>query len=86
MYGTGFEVSSSAGSVATVEPQEFLRLLDEATEPMVVYQKPHWCQPYHRYVFTFRGMTLYTRSRESLSISKNVTFINATSIYLPGTY
>ena len=78
---TGFESCSSANAVIYVEHDQFLKLLKEANNPLVVYQKPNWLQRQHRYLLNHRGMTFYTKSSEELSISKYTEVIEAKQIH-----
>ena len=83
MDGTGLEVGTSS-VVISVETDEFMRLLKEAGNPVVIHQPSKWWQPYNRYLLTYRGMTFYTRTKEELVISKYADTVQAKSFYVPG--
>jgi hypothetical protein len=74
--------STNSGVVITLETKEFERLLNQADKPLVVHQEPRWYSPQHRYLFSFRGMTFFTRSKSALRISKYADVVTAKGFHV----
>lgn len=83
---SGFACAETNKSIiVTVENDEFMRLVKQANDPMIIHQIPGWFSGQNRYLLTYRGVTFYTRSKEELSISKNAEVITAKYFYVPHT-
>ena len=85
MDGTGLCTDSNCGIVISVETDEFMRLMKQAGNALIIHQQPSWWQTYNRYLMSYRGMAFYTRSKEELSISKYAEVIAAKNFYVPHT-
>lgn len=85
MDGTGLCTDTKCGIVISVENDEFMRLMKQANDVIVIHQKPTWWQSYNRYLMSYRGMTFYTRSKEELVISKYSEVVTAKHFYAPHT-
>lgn len=77
--------AASAGAMVRLEPADFLRLVDQSENPVVVYANFRliftvWS---HHYVMPYKGLTVVTRSAQPLLLPKAVELIQAKSMWLP---
>jgi hypothetical protein len=73
----------ASGAIVRVEPRDFNLLLDKCERPLVVQAKQPWPLNRHQYLFGFKGLVFYTRSKEPLHFSMAVELVSAKRIWIP---
>ena len=72
------------GTVVTVEPGEFQRILDRNPEGLVVHAEGRLFSPKHKYLTSYQGLAFYTASREPISLPHRCQVVEAKSLSIPG--
>jgi hypothetical protein len=76
----------AAGGMIRVAPEEFLRMADRLEQPVIVHYQGIWAffmTPAHHYVMPYKGLTVVTKSPESLYLPKGAELIEAKGLYMP---
>lgn len=70
------------GPVVFVAPEQFLTILSNSKDPLVVQSLPSLFAPY-KYLTSHKGLTFFTRSKEALLIPASTQIITAKKISVP---
>jgi hypothetical protein len=70
------------GAIVFVEPEEFLAILRKTEKGVVIYS-PSGFLSKHKYLTSYKGLTFFTKSKETLMISGSVEVIMAKKIIVP---
>jgi len=70
------------GAIVVVEPEVFLDILQRAEKPLVV-QSPAGLMTKYKYLTSYKGLTFFTKSKETLLIPASAETITARKIELP---
>jgi hypothetical protein len=76
------EALKAMGPIICVEPQDFLAILEKAEKPLVV-QSPSGLLTKYKYLTSYKGLTFFTKSKDSLLIPGSVEMITAKKIVVP---
>ena len=71
------------GTVVTVEPEEFLRILSVQSEPLVATAEGGVFKTHYRYLTSYKGLAFFTKSASSLNLPEGAFVISAGSIKIP---
>ena len=74
----------ACGAIVHVRSDEFVKILNQATDPLVVVAQGGVFSKKFKYLLGYKGMVFYTKSPTELSVSKRVEWIRANSISVPG--
>jgi hypothetical protein len=75
--------TKASGGIVRVESKDFAALVGKANKPAVVMAgKTFWSAQY-KYLMNYRGLFLYTKSRDPLMLPSDVEIILAKSIWIP---
>ena len=77
------EAIKASGAIVQVEPEDFLKLIDKAENPLVVISKEGVIGHHFKYIFGFKGLAFYTKSKEPLQFDSAVETVAARKIWLP---
>ena len=72
------------GVVVTVEPQEFLSVVEKQDVPLIVTSKAGIFAAEYRYLMNYKGLTFYTTSAAPLELPADAEVVRAGKLYLPG--
>ena len=75
--------ATSGGLIVRVEPHDFLRLVHDQKEPLVVMTSAGLFTKYFNYLTTYKGLGFVTSSRERLALPATAEVIHARSMWLP---
>ncbi len=70
------------GSFVVVEAEEFLKLLEKEEKPVVVYCESGFLSK-NKYLTSYKGLTFFTKSKESLPLPASSEIILAKKISVP---
>ncbi|MGL6226349.1 MAG: hypothetical protein ACRC10_06955 [Thermoguttaceae bacterium] len=77
------------GPIITVEPSEFLQLLDRMSEtPLIVVAQPNWFERKWKrlnkwkYLTRYKGLTFFTRSATELTFEQEVELVVTPKLWI----
>lgn len=71
------------GSIVKLTPEEFSRVLSTVSDPLVVTSTGGLFSKWHKYLFAYRGLTLYCKSSSELLLPGGAQVIEAQKISIP---
>ena len=74
----------ASGAIVRVEPQEFLKLLAKQEAPLVVCAAGGLFSITYEYLFGYKGLAFYAKSRDALPLPSRAETVVARSIWIPG--
>lgn len=73
----------ASGVLVRVEPQEFLKILRKASDPLVVAATGGVFSKNYQYLMSYKGLAFYTKSPEPLSMPNTAEVVVAGRIWIP---
>lgn len=77
------EAIKASGAIVRVGPEDFLYLLSQARDPLVVMSQGGFLRRYWHYLFGYKGLVFYARSSDELSLPPGVELVYAKKIWIP---
>jgi hypothetical protein len=74
----------ASGVLVRVAPEEFLKILNRAKDPLVVVARGGWLGDNFRYLTSYKGLAFYSGSPQALSLPTGCEVVTAKSIQIPG--
>ena len=74
----------ASGTIVTVEPPEFERILARQTGLLVVYVQGGFFSARHQYLTSYKGLAFFAKSSEPLTLPEGTEVIVASKIWVPG--
>ena len=74
----------ASGTIVTVEPAEFLKLLDRNPEGLVVHAPGGVFGHRHNYLTSYKGLAFFTSAREAIPLPGTCQSVEAKKIWIPG--
>ena len=74
----------ASGTVVKVEPEEFVKVLNKAEKPLVIYAEGGVISTNHQYLISYKGFAFYTKADEQIELPKGTEVIVAEKIWIPG--
>jgi hypothetical protein len=74
----------ASGAIVQVAPEEFLRVLQRAKEPVVVQATGGFFSTAYQYLTSYKGLAFYTKSPEPLILPGSCEVFAARKIWIPG--
>lgn len=78
------EAAKASGAIVRIEPDEFRRLLQKATEPLVVVHEGGMFSTKFEYLMGYKGLVFFTKSKEQIGLPSGASVVKATRIWIPG--
>jgi hypothetical protein len=75
--------SKAFGTVVTVKPEEFSKILSLQSEPLIVAAEGGVFKTNYRYLTSFKGLAFFTKSATPLLLPAGAVVIPAGSITIP---
>jgi len=73
------------GAIVKLEPIEFIKILNRADKPLVVYAYAKvFFSTKHKYLTSYKGLFFYTASSSPLAIPGRIETVVAKNIWIPG--
>lgn len=82
-YAAVANAQKAIGSIIKLDPEEFQKVLVLADSPLVVIAAGGIFTKWHKYVFSFRGLTFYCKSNAELILPGGAQIVNARKISIP---
>lgn len=74
----------ASGVVVRLEPDEFLKVLRRASDPLVVLSEPSGWFGKYQYLFSYKGLAFYARSKTPVALPTGCEVITVEQIWIPG--
>ena len=74
----------ASGTLVSLEPQEFQRLLSHSDGALVVRAPGGLFSSGHKYLTSYKGLAFYSSSKEPLTMPRSCEVIDAKKIWIPG--
>ncbi|MGA7243107.1 MAG: hypothetical protein WBX19_07990 [Terracidiphilus sp.] len=73
----------ASGAIVQVEPEDFLKILGRAKDPLVVTAEGGFFKTKYQYLTSYKGLDFYCESTELLQIPAGTELIPAGKIWIP---
>jgi hypothetical protein len=74
----------ASGAIVKVEPMDFMAILEQAENPLVVYCESRFFSTSYQYLVGYKGLVFYTKSRTPLMLPDKIEIVVAKKIWIPG--
>ena len=74
----------ASGTIVTVEPLEFERILARQSGLLVVQVYGGFFSARHQYLTSYKGLAFFTKSSEPINLPEGTEVIVASKIWIPG--
>ncbi len=74
----------ASGAIVQVTPEDFIELLYRAEAPLVVCAPPSTFSRTDKYLFNYKGLFFYTKSKTPLQLPDDAEIVKAKTIWIPG--
>jgi hypothetical protein len=74
----------ASGVILRVKPAEFSKILNRATDPLIVVYEGGIFSTNYQYVMSYKGLTFFTKSGTPLPLPSGAELVTADSIWMPG--
>ncbi len=82
-YAAMANAVKAIGSIIKLDPEEFQRVLSLADNPLVVTAEGRVFSRWYKYIFSYKGLTFYCKSRSEIVLPGDVRIIQAQKISIP---
>ena len=72
------------GVIVKVKPEEFLRIVNRVSEPLIVSAPHGMFSKKKDYLVPYKGFVFYTSAKDELRLPPSVEVMQAQSMYVPG--
>ena len=72
------------GVIVTVEPEEFVEVVERLEEPLVVTSSGGFFSIEYRYLVSYKGLTFFAKSKYPVQLPERAEIVVAKSLMLPG--
>ncbi len=73
----------ASGAIIRVEPEEFMKILSKAKDPLVVASKGGFIKANHQYLTSYKGLIFFTKSSEPLMLPGSAEVVTSKQIWIP---
>lgn len=73
----------ASGGIVELKSEDFIKLLNRADKPLVVTAEGGLFTKTNRYITNYRGMFLYTKSKQPLRLPSGAELVVAEKIWVP---
>jgi hypothetical protein len=74
----------ASGVILRVKPAEFSKLLNRATDPLIVVAEGGMFSTNYQYLMSYKGLTFFTKSSTPLQLPSGAELVTADSMWMPG--
>ncbi len=78
------QATKASGAIVRMESDQFLALLGRQRDPLVVCATGGFLSTKYEYMFSYKGLTFYTKSADELPLPATAEIVAAQSIWMPG--
>jgi hypothetical protein len=73
----------ASGAIVKVEPMDFMAILEQSENPLVVYCESRFFSTSYQYLVGHKGLVFYTKSRMPLMLPDKIEIVVAKKIWIP---
>ena len=73
----------ASGVIVQVEPRDFLGVLQQQSEPLVVYAEGGIFNTNYQYLISYKGLAFFTKSGTPLNLPGGTELVRAKRIWVP---
>ena len=74
----------ASGAIVSVEPMDFLTLIERQSEPLVIKSSGGIFGPKYQYLTSYKGLAFHAKSKTHLDVPPHCEVIEARKIWIPG--
>jgi hypothetical protein len=74
----------ASGAIVRVEPRDFLRILEQQEEPLVVHAAGGFFNTSYQYLTSYKGLAFFTKSDTPINLPRDTELVQAKKIWIPG--
>ena len=74
----------ASGVIVRVEPEEFLKLMTRAPDPLIVLAEGGFFNKNYQYLMSYKGIAFFTKSATPLPLPGGAELVRAGRIWVPG--
>jgi len=74
----------ASGVLVRLAPGEFSRVLNRAKDPLVVIAQSRFFGTKYQYLFSYKGLAFFTKSKTPLALPTGCEVVAAGGIWIPG--
>lgn len=78
------QATKASGVIVRVGPDDFLNIVDQNDEPLVVHATGGFFSVKHQYLTSYRGLAFFAKSAAALSLPEHCQVVEAEKIWIPG--
>jgi hypothetical protein len=78
------QATKASGVIVRIEPNDFLRIVRQNDEPLVVHAQGGLFSVKHMYLTSYRGLAFFAKSSVPLPLDGHVEVVEAQKIWIPG--
>jgi hypothetical protein len=78
------QATKASGVIVRVNPDDFLRIVDENDEPLVVHATGGFFSVKHQYLTSYRGLAFFAKSDMAITLPEHCQVVEAQKIWIPG--
>ncbi|MCL4264934.1 MAG: hypothetical protein KJ069_17070 [Anaerolineae bacterium] len=75
--------TKATGTIVHIEPDDWLNLVDNMAEPLVVMGIGGVLSKHYQYLVSYKGLAFYTKSPDKLPLPSQAELIAAKKIWIP---
>ena len=73
----------ASGAIVAVEPEEFLKIVSRARDPLVVTAEGGFFGRSYQYLSSYKGLAFFTKSPEPLNLPGDAELVVSRKIWIP---
>jgi len=73
----------ASGAIVQLQPEEFMKILARAKEPLVVMAEGGFFKTRYAYLMSYKGLDFFCQSDEVLTLPADTELITAGKIWIP---
>jgi hypothetical protein len=77
------QATKASGVIVQIEPDDFLRILTQSAEPLVIHSTGGFFTKKNMYLTSYRGFAFFTRCVEDIPLPQQCQLIEAQKIWVP---
>ena len=78
------QATKASGVIVRVGPADFLRIVEQNDEPLVVHATGGFFNVKHLYLTSYRGLAFFTKSHVPIPLANHCQLVEAQKIWIPG--
>jgi hypothetical protein len=78
------QATKASGVIVSLEPTEFVRILDLQEEPLVVHATGGFFSTNYQYLTSYKGLAFFTKSAMPIILPPGAEVVQSRKIWIPG--